>query len=204
MKYFIGDTHFATPGLIRGIGRVYPGTARLFESVEAHDDYLIDKINYTVGRHDELIVVGDFAKEKPGRYRQRIKCKRVYLVLGNHDSRAQCERVFSRVVDTLVVKLLRKLKCVVTHAPHAYWNGSHKGWGHVYGHVHGQREETLNAAFPGRRAFDVSVENLQRFFGYAPVSESFLYHYFIALPGHDQVSYYNALKEKRDKRLGLT
>jgi hypothetical protein len=40
----------------------------------------------------------------------------------------------------------------VSHYPHAYWPRSHKGCLHVYGHVHAEREATLDAALPGRRS----------------------------------------------------
>jgi calcineurin-like phosphoesterase family protein len=207
MRHFISDPHFATESIIRNMGRCIPDTSILFINAEEHDDYMLDAINSTVAKEDELFILGDFSKEKPGKYRARINCRHVHLVLGNHDSRAKCENVFGPCQHQLVTKLRcgdKSLRCVLSHVPQAYWIGSHLGHAHLYGHTHGHREETLDDAFPDRRSLDVTVDNIYNLTGsYEPVSEELLYEYFMETAGHDQVSFYDAIKENRDKSLGL-
>jgi len=58
---------------------------RPFDSIELHDETIIDNINQKVGLNDELYIVGDFAFCGPpaDHYRRMINCKNVHLVLGN-------------------------------------------------------------------------------------------------------------------------
>jgi len=205
MRFFIADPHFGNKTLIRAMLRLYPGTHTLFPNTEAHDKCLIDSINEVVGEKDELFVLGDFASKKPGKYRARIKCKHVYLVRGNHDPPQASKAVFGEIPDMRQTKVRSEsgesLRVVLSHYPMAFWDGSHKGWGHLYGHTHGQREEQLNQVFPGRRAFDCTIDNLLQLFGsYRPISEEKVFDLFSALPGHDDVSYYCELKNSRDQK----
>ena len=203
-KFFIADTHFATPNLVRGMGRCFPRTNRLFGSAEEHDEYLIDCINAVVTRNDHLYILGDFARERPGKYRQQIKCKHVHLILGNHDNREKCKRVFSTCKDLHEVRV-KNLKVVLCHYPLIYWNGSHRGWGHLHGHTHGQRNLTLDSKFPQRRMMDVSVDSL--FWstgGYFPLSEETAYNYLMSFEGHDDPFYYKDIRDARNDRLGIT
>jgi len=207
LRYFFSDPHFNSPTLIRGMGRRYPGTTTLFESAEAFDTHLIDVINATVQRDDELFCLGDWSKDKPGKYRARINCKHIKLILGNHDSRAKCENVFGQIREIEMVKLRKDggtLRCILCHYPQAFWSGSHRGYAHLYGHTHGQREGTMDKCFPGRRSLDITVDNLLTLTNsYAPVSEEWLYNWFMPKPGHDKLTHYQDIKKRRDWRLGL-
>jgi calcineurin-like phosphoesterase family protein len=196
MKFFIADCHFGHFGIIPMMARTYPGTHRLFESIEAHDDLLIDTINQVVGRNDELHIIGDFSWEKPGKYRQRIKCQHVKLTLGNHDKVQACSNVFGEIPERRRMKVFNLdrtdyIKVVLDHYPGAYWDGSHKGWGLLYGHTHGQREETLEELFPQRRALDVGADNLfLRQGNYGPMPEYKVYDYMAKRSGHDDLRFY--------------
>jgi calcineurin-like phosphoesterase family protein len=204
MRYFIADTHFGHEKLIRPMLRCFPGTKTLFPTVEAHDTHLIDAINKTVGQDDELFVLGDFAQQ-PGKYRMRINCKHVRLVRGNHDPYQKSKNVFGEIPYIIHTKVRDgeggSLKVVLCHTPMAYWDGSHNGSGHLYGHLHGQREDTLNAAFGHeRRSMDVGADHLRRWQGhYSPVSEVNLYRLFTSWRGHDPVSFYHDYQETRDR-----
>lgn len=209
MRYFIADTHFgASPSLIRGMLRRYPCTNVLFASTEDHDQHLLGAINCTARPNDELFILGDFAGSNPGKYRAQIKCKHVYLIRGNHDPYQKCMNVFSEIPWMKTIKLRGQggaLNCVLCHFPIAYWDGSHRGWAHLHGHTHGQREVTLDAAFGWhRRMMDVGVDNLRELNGdYFPMAEDELYSRFISLDGHDHSEHYETLQYIRDKRLGF-
>jgi calcineurin-like phosphoesterase family protein len=209
-RFFTADPHFgASAKLIRGMLRRYPGTQTLFESTEAHDEHLIDSINLTVGEQDELFVLGDFAGKTPGKYRARIKCKHVYLVRGNHDPYEASKNVFGEVPFIKFTKLRAEghhpMPVVLCHTPIAFWDGSHRGWAHLYGHTHGQREDTLDRAFGiDRRSMDVGVDHLYTMNGdYFPVPEDELFHMFINRGGHDPMTYYIEMQNFRDRRFGF-
>lgn len=61
------------------------------DSIRNMDDAILGNINEAVGEDDELWILGDFVFantfEKVQYYRNRIKCKTVKLVWGNHDDR---------------------------------------------------------------------------------------------------------------------
>ena len=65
----------------------------------------------------------------------------------------------------------------------------------VYGHVHDQREATLNAIWPERRAMDCGVDSAKRILErYCPFSEDEVYDILSKRKGHDPVEFYLALR----------
>ena len=206
-RHVIADVHLGHEALIRGMLRRYPGTNTLFPDIGAHDDCLIDATNAVVMPEDELYILGDFARE-PGKYRLRINCKHVYLIRGNHDPVQKSKNVFGEIPWMREVKLRGRegtLRCILSHSPHAYWIGSHRGWAHLYGHTHGQREDSLDAAFGReRRGFDVGVDNLRVVFDdYFPIDEAELYNMLIRRKGHDPKEYYHEYQRARDIAYGF-
>ena len=195
MRYFIADCHFGHEKMIMTFPRYRPGTKELFASIEEHDDYLLDAINSVVGVDDELHILGDFALKKPGKYRMRIKCKHVYLTRGNHDRPLQSRRVFGEIPRIRLTYLRSDtghLKTVLCHTPMAFWEGSHKGWAHLYGHCHGRREDTMDQWLGfDRRSLDVSVDNIYKLTGsFIPLDEVDLYYWMISRAGHDHPEFY--------------
>jgi len=193
MRYFTADTHF-------GHGRIRALSNREFETGDGHDEYLLDRINSTVGEQDELFILGDFAFDHPGKYRAKIKCKYIRFLMGNHDRVEKSRNVFGETLPIQVTKLRNddgeQLSAVMCHYPMAYWPMSHHGSVHLYGHVHGNREATLDDAFPGRRSMDVGMDNARRLLlDYIPFSEQFLFHYLSNNLGHDFPSFYDSLRK---------
>lgn len=180
MIWFTADPHFGHEPIAKNRG---------FTS-EEHDELVLGAINAVVERRDRLIIAGDFCfRSKPGKWRQRINCREVILVFGNHD-RPSFGQFFSRAEQQLVLKV-GEHRVYVSHYPHAYWPASHHGSMHVYGHCHAQREETLDTLFPGRRSMDVGLDNAVRLLGeLRPFSENEVVERLLAAPGHDPVSYY--------------
>lgn len=213
MKYFIADTHFGhdshNGGIIGMMARVNP-SGQLFSCIEEHDHHLLGTINALVGRDDELIIGGDFAWDKPGKYRTKIHCKYARLVLGNHDKKKASLNVFGQTPEVLRTRAYNSsksdnVKLLISHCPHMYWEGSHKGWAHLYGHMHGQREEYLDAIEPQRRAMDFGVDNLYRLLGeYRPISEVEVYDYMARRSGHDDVRFYHDYQMQLYAERGLT
>ena len=204
MRHFIADCHFGHEKPIMTFPRYRPGTKELFASLEEHDDYLIRSINFAVRPDDELHILGDFALAKPGKYRMRIKCKHVYLTRGNHDKVEKSRKVFGEVPYVRRTELRsfggKCLKTVLCHTPMVFWEGSHKGWCHLYGHCHGRREDTMDRWLgPDRRSLDVSVDNIYKLTGsFRPMDEQEIYYKMVSRVGHDHLSFYSNYKGMRD------
>lgn len=196
MRWFTADTHFGHDGIILK-NRTYPSGLPFAKGAD-HDWHILEQINKYVKPDDELFIIGDFAFEKPGRYRFEIRCKHVKFIVGNHDRREKSKNVFGSLPDMLWTKLRRgseSLPVVLSHYPQAYWDGSHHGTAHLYGHCHAQREDTLDYILPGRRSMDVGVDNALRLTGeMRPWSEAELYRHMIVRPGHDDVLFYKRLR----------
>jgi calcineurin-like phosphoesterase family protein len=147
-----------------------------WESIAKMDDYLIKKINENVGENDVLWHLGDFCSGRrtdmgdvARRYRDRIDCKNVFLVAGNHD-RPETRNAFDESYDMHDLKVNSK-HIVLSHYAMAFWSGSHsKSW-MLYGHAHGTAEDWMDIHMPGRLSMDVGVDNVFRVLGeYRPIS----------------------------------
>lgn len=172
-------------------------SARPFKTVKEMDDCLISEINEVVDRRDELYILGDYTWLRPGHYRQRINCRTVHLIWGNHD-KDNYKLHFSTVDDVKMVKLREQATLVfLSHYPHAFWPNSHHGSCHLYGHMHRQREEWLDRALGNqRRSMDVGVDNIAHLTGhYRPISEVEVAGILLARTGHDDVSYYTTFQK---------
>lgn len=195
MKFFTADTHFGHYGIVRMMGRVNPLGA-LMASEEEHDNYIIENINAVVDRSDELYILGDFAFDNPQKYRQRIRCKHVKLVLGNHDRKEKSLNTFGETPEIVRTRAYNRsrsdfIKLYLCHYPTMYWDGSHRGWGHLYGHCHGQREAYLDELEPQRRAMDIGLDNVHRLINcYRPLAEFEVYDLLAKRSGHDDVRFY--------------
>lgn len=182
--YFTADLHLNHE-------KVALFTGRPFGNIVEHDTHMIDQINAVVGRSDKLWVLGDVSWRAIDQELQRINCRDVHLIWGNHD-RQNFGRHFKTAEDVTEVRL-GELKVFLSHYPHAYWPGSHRGSLHLYGHMHAQREDTLDQLFPGRRSMDVGIDNAKRLLGeYRPFSEHEVLNLIGSRPGHDGVEFYEA------------
>jgi calcineurin-like phosphoesterase family protein len=146
------------------------------ESIARMDDHLIGMINKNVDKDDILWHLGDFCfwkkeglRNTAAKYLERINCKNVFLVSGNHDS-DEIKSVFPQCHDYREIKVQSK-NIVLSHFAHCFWNRSHHGSWMLYGHAHGNAEDWLDENMPGRRSMDVGVDNAFRILGeYRPFS----------------------------------
>lgn len=93
--WITADTHFGETEALSMFGRP-------FADARAMDEALLDGINRCVAKRDVLLHLGDFCgPHAEGRkaqclhamaMRERIRCKRVTLVRGNHDPSARSLR----------------------------------------------------------------------------------------------------------------
>ena len=179
MLYFTSDLHL-------GHANVILHTKRPFRDLEEMDRVLIENINDTVGREDELWVLGDFAyqvnRERVRQLREQIACRRVHLVYGNHDLDYSQNHIFQSVQDYKELKT-EYGKLILFHYPILEWDAAHFGSIHLHGHIHADgayneenRRKRYADRFPeghaprrpelGLRIYDVGVDAN----GYHPVS----------------------------------
>jgi len=154
--WFTSDTHYNHANICSAITKwTDPVTCREFKTLEHMNATLVGNINEVVGQDDILIHLGDWSFggfEKIQEFRDKIVCKNIHLITGNHDhhiekNRENCQSLFSSVnkyvelnvkwnVGTLEHALMNDANFVLMHFPIASWNDMAKGAIHLHGHVH--------------------------------------------------------------------
>lgn len=163
--WFISDPHYGHSNLCKGTtnwrtkdGKI-PSNVRDFPTLEKMNDTIINNINAVVGQDDILICLGDWSFGGFNNikiFRDRIVCKNIYLITGNHDhhivnNRQNIRSIFTGVYEYYtmleVKRELRTLasmgqienvydKFVLSHFPIASWDSMARGVPHLFGHVH--------------------------------------------------------------------
>lgn len=181
-RLFTADPHYFHSGVLEMCNRH-------FQNIDQHDEHLLQMTNDYVKKSDELWVLGDVAWGDPGNVLKRINCRNIHLIWGNHD-KPGFAKYFKSAQDTMVLKV-KEHRIFLSHYAHAFWPGSHRGWMHLYGHNHAQRETYLDELWPGRRSMDCGVDNAARlFYQYRPFHEDEIIDLLAQRPGHDDVEFY--------------
>jgi calcineurin-like phosphoesterase family protein len=79
--WFTSDFHLGHRNIIRYCKRP-------FDSIDDMDATLLANLNRRVGENDVLYFLGDFCLGGPDRarlYRDRIVCRNIHMIEGNHD-----------------------------------------------------------------------------------------------------------------------
>lgn len=138
MNYYISDIHF-------GCQNSYD------ERTLDHDRIVKENWNRVVTNADTVYILGDVGKignnqdtEKLIEIIATLKGKKT-LITGNHDvlRDVRLRQLFVEVCDYKeIVDNYNGMnhKIVMSHYPILFWNGQHKGWLHLYGHVHMSEE----------------------------------------------------------------
>lgn len=175
--WFTSDTHYDHKNICAATTN-WVGAENLtrnFSSLERMNDELVFWINNRVGQDDILFHLGDWSFngfENIRKFRERIVCKNVHLILGNHDhhierNKDDIQSIFSSVNHYLQLEVKRELtsgqmkvgvlghiKFVLMHYPIASWNGMNDGVIHLHGHVHLPN----NLRVADGKAMDVGVD----------------------------------------------
>jgi calcineurin-like phosphoesterase family protein len=163
--HFTSDTHFGHTNIVIGVTNwpeeVRERSCRNFQSIEEMDELLLDRINTRVKPGDTLYHLGDWSFgdfENILKYRKRIHCRNVHLILGNHDhhierNRAGIRGAFSSVTPYLEISF-NKHHIIMSHYPFQTWNRGHYGSWMLHGHCHGN----LPADAMNRKIYDVGVD----------------------------------------------
>jgi len=166
--WITSDTHFGHKNLVRGVtnwrtqdGQIPVNSTRDFNTIEEMNQRLIDGINNSIGQDDTLIILGDVSFggfDNIGLFIDRLICKNIHLILGNHDThiennRGDIQDKFLSVQHYLEVKIEGK-DFVLCHYPLQSWHGLNKGVIHLHGHVH----LPDNRKFGNGKKMDVGVD----------------------------------------------
>lgn len=141
MNYFISDLHFGHKNCLNFDNRP-------FNTIEEHDEYIIENWNKTVKRNDDVYILGDISwynTEKTVEIFKQLK-GRLHLIKGNHDKdklRPPVRELFCEICDYKELYLGKKEAIVLSHFPIPCFRNHLRGWYHLYGHVHNGEEYQL-------------------------------------------------------------
>ena len=134
------------------------------ESMDKHNNSIIDNINSLVRKGDVLWILGDFCwgnwkngmDKATKEYRDKIMVDDVRLVRGNHDPE-EVLSIFTKTYDIVYVKLAGQ-GIMMCHYPMVSWkNREHYSW-HIYGHCHSRNETWRETHMSNALACDVGVD----------------------------------------------
>ncbi len=157
MNFWTADTHLGHKAILK-----HCPERMVFDDIKTMDDILIDNINSEVGKNDTLYHLGDFCWNKAGHYRQRINCREIHVIRGNHDSSSLKTHVSS--LELMVFMKIPKIH--LCHYPFETWAAMHYGGIHVHGHCHGKLPRVKNR-------IDVGIDSIFKLIGeWRPISDN--------------------------------
>ena len=179
--FFTSDTHYNHKNICRSVtnwrdenGNIPVDQTRDFKSLDHMNDCIVNSINNRVGENDILFHLGDQSFggfENIEEFRNRINCKNIHLILGNHDhhierNKGNIQRLFSSVNEYLRLEVLVpslehfnpphfiRHNFVLMHYPITSWHNMNDGVMHLHGHVHLPPHQKVNVG----KAMDVGCD----------------------------------------------
>jgi len=132
--WFTADFHLGHKNIIRYCNRP-------FDSVEAMNSTILERLNSAVKANDVLYFLGDFCigpKARALELRREIRCKKIFAVPGNHDKdTCKLTQEFSWLGELAEVSINGQ-RIVLFHYAMRVWNHSSHGAWQLYGHSHGR------------------------------------------------------------------
>jgi calcineurin-like phosphoesterase family protein len=194
--FFTSDTHYNHANICSSTTQWdSPVTCREFDSLEEMNDKLVSNINEVVGEDDILFHLGDWSFggfDQIEKFRNRIVCKNIHLITGNHDhhiekNKENCQSLFSSVSKyvELSVKwgmgtpLQNSANFVLMHFPIASWNNMAVGAIHLHGHVHFddsmrlQEGKMLDVGVDGNNLYPIDMSGILAIMRDRPVKSLF-------------------------------
>lgn len=164
--FYTSDWHFNHGNIIKYSNRPFADTAEM-------DSHIIRKINEKVKPDDHLYFLGDFLFAQKDKfvfmaecYRERINCKNLTLIWGNHDDKGRKSSVFRELFNGGCHEVLEQGKLVLFHYPIEIWHRAERSYFNLHGHCHDNLADN-----PNKLRIDVGVDCAKRVLGdYEPFS----------------------------------
>lgn len=150
--WFTSDTHFRHKNIISHC----PERANIGQfdicDLDAHDLWIIEKWNKTVGKNDIVYIIGDFSfatSEWVKKLCGKLKGKK-YLIVGNHDKSSEKLEGYFKDIKLIKCVTFKKSNFVfleedfqvcMCHYAMVVWPSKHYGCVQVCGHSHGKLDE---------------------------------------------------------------
>jgi len=149
--WITSDTHYGHKNICRGVtdwrdekGNIPIDRTRDFPTLEKMNDTIVQNINAVVGQSDTLIHLGDWSFggfENIQKFWDRLVCKNIRLVLGNHDHHILKDKegvrdLFYSVNHYEVLPISKGCSLILFHYPILSWDGLGRGYIHLHGHAH--------------------------------------------------------------------
>jgi calcineurin-like phosphoesterase family protein len=123
---FIADLHF---------GHKFIAEHRGFESIEAHDEHVINQWNSVVNKRDITYILGDITMEKSDSYPLLNRLNGIKkVVLGNHDKAAHVPELLKYVNS--VAAMVQYKGIFLTHCPIHPMEMDYRVHHNIHGHIH--------------------------------------------------------------------
>ena len=179
--WITSDTHFSHKNICRGVtnwrlpnGEIPVGQTRDFTTIEKMNTAIVNNINSVVGQDDILIHLGDWSFggfEQIREFWDRLVCKNIHLILGNHDhhidrNRDGSQGLFQSVSHYNTLEI-GDYKFQLMHYPISSWDGLNKGVMHLHGHCH----LPTNKRFGVGKRMDVGMDGHPEFRPYNLIRE---------------------------------
>jgi calcineurin-like phosphoesterase family protein len=149
--WIFSDPHYNHKNICRGTtnwrmpdGSIPEKQTRDFRDLERMNAAIVDSINDCAKQEDILICLGDWSFggfESITEFWNRLICKNIYLVFGNHDhhienNRDDIQKLFLEVGHYATLEMEDGHKFRLMHYPIVSWDGLRKGVIHLHGHCH--------------------------------------------------------------------
>lgn len=196
--YFTSDTHYMHQNICRGTTRWSnaDGFTRNFDTLDQMNDRIVNGINAAVGQDDILFHLGDWSFggfERIEEFRNRINCRNVHIVLGNHDHHIERDREGIRRLFTSVNQYLElevkgndwEQNYVLMHYPIISWNKMNDGVIHLHGHVHLSanrrigKGKTMDVGVDGNGLDPLHTSDIKRLMKDQPIKSGFEFDHHI-------------------------
>lgn len=170
MIYFFSDPHYSHKNYVSGVSNwENKDKCRKFDDINKMNDWLVRSLNNTIKENDEAYCLGDWSfgniKNALG-FREQLNCKKIHLILGNHDNkhgntinpRIDNETNFYDLfesVDYYKSFYYQKTKFCLFHYPIFSWDQMSLGAIHLFGHCHSMPKDRF---FNGGKSMDVGLD----------------------------------------------
>lgn len=183
--FFTSDLHFSHKNVIKHCPERANAGSFDINDIEAHDKWLIDKWNKTVGKKDTIYIIGDFSfanREDTIKILSKLHGDK-HLILGNHDKSSEHLLNYFKTISQIKEVKFKKdnysflkedFEIIMCHYHMINWNKKHYGATQLCGHAHGRLDD-YNLESPDLRV-DVGIDS--KLANYDFVSLEKVYNFF--------------------------